>query len=888
MQTNENPGISESDLYQMIRNLITRLSESDPESSEVWNEQTLSEPELSQIDQIVKSLLLQPSQAQNLQSQSDLYCLGSMLNYHSMIKEDFLKSLEASLSDLVGSIIKLIEIRGECWIDAVIKILTLFCFAAKIDNNCFNQEMFTAITSFFQTNFFRFITEDNSGLYMDLLLRRFLQFLNFMLVKNLNFDFELDFWKKVLELISAEETWNYIFPALNRYFNITIKLDEEDKSEEKLKILKKLKKRKSKELLQLILQKEKQLESSLYIKSDKYAFFGKSKYCMSFCVNFYREKATEMINNENDVSYYIAEIINLLQWYMENKKRKNIEFIVRESELFKLFDSPKLWRESLSYLARYQIESNSCDQKFLKNYFSKVWEMDSWHNNILHAEKIMLELLLLTYVSQSFYEEFEELAMNFALKIFENAYNRVKGYINRERIFSLIFQFLPKAWKEISNFIAANANNNQGIKGEKSYKAWFLETLEELHTEYSATRAPEYFIRFIELLIKYLQSSNYYDLFEMEFLFEIYAHSFRLSNVDYNDPYYCAKILMKIFWDTEFREAKLEEAEKYQKIYEEMEKRKNEETKKENNFEDINQLHELQASTSQFSQSFGEKESKVELIKTNRTLIIDLLKELRKSYILNILFEKNKFEPQVKKWLLSQLKNLFSLSLERSEKTVNFIAETNSFIIKLISDDITQPNEDQIDTFKHLIQSNVVAEGFSRINLNFDSTKPYYNQVYFASLPDDLAGVTIFGGEILINSKYNNIQPISLCAQKVIFLHELAHHIRKMEPGFYDVYKKTPTHGMQLWKGVPGKEKKKTLKFTNEGGAQLETEIFCLFLVGISESQMNFLNRIESWKLSLNIFRSSLEKLYSKHQKVYQLGRCHSKIYSLKRKLHHN
>ncbi|CAG9330702.1 unnamed protein product [Blepharisma stoltei] len=816
MQTNENPGILESDLYQMIRNLISRLPKSDPESSEVWNEQTLSELEFSQIDQIVNSLLLKPSQAQNLQCQSDLYCLGSMLNYHNMIKEDFLKSLEVFLPDLVGSIIKLIEIRGECCIDAVIKILTLSCFAAKIDNNFFNQEIFTIITSFFQTNFFRFITEDNSEKYIDLLLRRFLQFLNFTLAKNLNFDFDLGSWKKVLKLIFTKETWSCFFPALNRYLNIITKLNEEDKSKEEDKLkeeLKKLKKRKSEKLLQLILQKQTQLVSHFYLDLDKYAFFGKSKSWVSFCVNFYREKAKEMINNKKAVSYYIKEIMHQLSWYMKNKKRKNIEFIVRESDLHKLFDSPKLWRQSLGDLATYQIESNSCEVNFLKKYFSKVWEMDSWYEEILNAEKIMLEILLLTYVSKAFYEDFEKLAKKFAFKFFDNAYNHAEGYTGRYRIFSLIFQFLPKAWKKISKFIAVNANSNQDENPDELIKNFFLLRLKKLHAGYSATTAPEYFIRFIELLINYLQSSNYYDLFNVELLFEKYAGNFSLSSVDYNDPYYCAKILMSIFRDSEFRKAKLiEETEKYQKELEEMKKRENEETKTENNLEDANQFLELEASTSQKSQVSGKKENKVDLNKTHIALIIDLLKELKESYILNILFEKDKFQPQVKKWLVSQLKNLFSISLKRSEKTINFMAETNSFIIKLISDDIAQPTKAQIKSFRKLIRSNVVAEGFSRINLNFDSTNPYYNQVYFASLPDDLAGVTIFGGEILINSKYNNIQPISLCAQKVIFLHELAHHIRKMEPGLYDIYKKNTNPRNSALKRCARKVEKKAFK----------------------------------------------------------------------------
>ncbi|CAG9330722.1 unnamed protein product [Blepharisma stoltei] len=188
-------------------------------------------------------------------------------------------------------------------------------------------------------------------------------------------------------------------------------------------------------------------------------------------------------------------------WIIKNEK--NIEFIIRESKLSNLFDSPKLWTESLSTLATYQIESNSCDLNFLKKYFSKVWEMDSWYNNILNAEKIMLEILLLTYVSQSFYEEFEELAMKFAFKFFDNAYNHVREYINRDRMFSLIFQSLPKVWKKISKFIAANTNIDQATNSEEFFKIGFLFTLEELHTEYSATTAPEYFIKFIELLISY-------------------------------------------------------------------------------------------------------------------------------------------------------------------------------------------------------------------------------------------------------------------------------------------------------------------------------------------------------------------------------------------------
>ncbi|CAG9332091.1 unnamed protein product [Blepharisma stoltei] len=67
-----------------------------------------------------------------------------------------------------------------------------------------------------------------------------------------------------------------------------------------------------------------------------------------------------------------------------------------------------------------------------------------------------------------------------------------------------------------------------------------------------------------------------------------------------------------------------------------------------------------------------------------------------------------------------------------------------------------------------------------------------------------------------------------------------------MEPRFYEIPRKTPTHET-LKKGVPGKQKKKPLKFSDEGGAQLETEIFGLFLVKITEPQMHFLNDLTNW-----------------------------------------
>ncbi|CAG9332092.1 unnamed protein product [Blepharisma stoltei] len=278
-------------------------------------------------------------------------------------------------------------------------------------------------------------------------------------------------------------------------------------------------------------------------------------------------------------------------------------------------------------------------------------------------------------------------------------------------------------------------------------KYTFLLALKCLHDNYLAITPPVYFVRFIDHLINYLKNREDNDLFQMETLISNNINGFSLSNIDYNDLQYCAKIQMRIFWDTDFRKKKwIVEVKKVK----EKEKKRIEEINEETKTENPNQLCE--------PDNLEDLSIWDNLIpKTDTSLIIDLLKDFKESYILKILFEEDKFQPQVKKWLLSQLKNLFDLSLKRSKKTVNFIAETNSFLIKLISEEITKPDQNQIDAFTNLVHSNVVTKGFGKINLNFDNAKPCYDQVYFASLPDDIAGVKF-------------LEEISLLIQNIIIL----------------------------------------------------------------------------------------------------------------------
>ncbi|CAG9328100.1 unnamed protein product [Blepharisma stoltei] len=130
--------------------------------------------------------------------------------------------------------------------------------------------------------------------------------------------------------------------------------------------------------------------------------------------------------------------------------------------------------------------------------------------------------------------------------------------------------------------------------------------------------------------------------------------------------------------------------------------------------------------------------------------------------------------------------------------------------------------------------------------------------------------------------------PLNDCAQKVIFFHELAHHIRKTKGGFYDINQKTPDTKSTIFKGAPGAKKATQLRSTNEGGWQLESELFSVFFVKICDKQINFLNIISSWNLPLQEFKYWLRNAYSEHSNKYQLGRGKDGLYSLERRGHND
>mmetsp|Transcript_15693 Transcript_15693/g.15676 ORF Transcript_15693/g.15676 Transcript_15693/m.15676 type:complete len:122 (+) Transcript_15693:643-1008(+) len=109
--------------------------------------------------------------------------------------------------------------------------------------------------------------------------------------------------------------------------NFTTKIEEEKESKDEIKNIKRIR---SQIFLELILQKQVNNNSET---EDKYEFFAKSKYLISFYVKFYMEKAKKIFDDEEAMSSYINEAMSILDWYWNNKKRRNIGFIITESEL---------------------------------------------------------------------------------------------------------------------------------------------------------------------------------------------------------------------------------------------------------------------------------------------------------------------------------------------------------------------------------------------------------------------------------------------------------------------------------------------------------------------------------------------------------------------------
>ncbi|CAG9310150.1 unnamed protein product [Blepharisma stoltei] len=256
-----------------------------------------------------------------------------------------------------------------------------------------------------------------------------------------------------------------------------------------------------------------------------------------------------------------------------------------------------------------------------------------------------------------------------------------------------------------------------------------------------------------------------------------------------------------------------------------------------------------------------------------------IIEEFMDSFAYISLF-KSSTDTITKQYLVSHLRRLFDCSLDGTANE-NYVNEANQIAIKMIMTPPVCISESSLWDLMEIAKSPVVEEAFQALDLDENLYKfleqSCENRIYFANVPDSISGITIFGGTILIHPKWSEDTPISQCGLKVVFLHELAHAVRKEStPGCYDISIKTPDSKGPFWKGPPGvpielyKEKSEML---SEGGVLLETILFGTFLTKLSEDQINFLNYDANWNQPLDKFKDELSSKYHQYSAIYHLAR---------------
>ncbi|CAG9328099.1 unnamed protein product [Blepharisma stoltei] len=283
-------------------------------------------------------------------------------------------------------------------------------------------------------------------------------------------------------------------------------------------------------------------------------------------------------------------------------------------------------------------------------------------------------------------------------------------------------------------------------------REYLIGKLKSRSEEQLNNKIPKEFLNFIDSLITYLGEGASDSLNEMDNIIRNWNIDFDIRSESYKDNDYWGKVLiyycwnskhfisLKEFWEMKVKEKNEQEAkevaeqETKQEINEETKEELKEEIKKEikeidivqedfsslnpiDFFSDINILYLPEEhkgyKENQVSQK-GKKWTQKEI-----DLQVQLLSEFKNCCVLNILFDI-KISNQVKKWLISQLSNLFSLSINYSNENANFIIKTIPFVMQLISKPIVKANNNQKKNFDTLARSRAVKESLDNIGLKIN------------------------------------------------------------------------------------------------------------------------------------------------------------------------
>lgn len=269
----------------------------------------------------------------------------------------------------------------------------------------------------------------------------------------------------------------------------------------------------------------------------------------------------------------------------------------------------------------------------------------------------------------------------------------------------------------------------------------------------------------------------------------------------------------------------------------------------------------------------------------------ELFSLLQHSMLIAILSDSN-FHPVVHYYAGSDLLLLFQLKLPVVVTQPPSLSPTDppATLLLLWEKDLRQLlkpprdfkpiSEEHLAWLEPILNSQLVIDTYRELGVRHQTILTIKGSTYFASLPQ-LHGVTLFHGIILTKKEYHGPEDKQKCGLLITLFHEFAHYCRRMEEGFYDPTRLTPTRNdadsETYLAGTPGDMSNHQVKPSSielqhgEGGYQAEELLFGLFPTCITVSQARFLLKRESWVLKKSHFIKQLGDLYKVGPRIFYL-----------------
>ncbi|CAG9328994.1 unnamed protein product [Blepharisma stoltei] len=251
------------------------------------------------------------------------------------------------------------------------------------------------------------------------------------------------------------------------------------------------------------------------------------------------------------------------------------------------------------------------------------------------------------------------------------------------------------------------------------------------------------------------------------------------------------------------------------------------------------------------------------------------LEEFRNSLLHKMVFSDDTEHFILKQYLASHLTRLFSGTLNK--ENADFFTECEQRAIKLHFRSPEKLNKTQKEELTTILFSTPARGAFLNENIWNENIGNLAETTYFANIPDNLSGMTVFGGTILLHPSLSQNDDLKSCARKITFIHEAAHAMKKYNEGSYNPKKKTlKSRKTPLLSGMPGnREFLAELKYPikNEGEKLIENALFGAFFTKINKSQIDYINNLSNWRDDADSFKRHIEEKGQEVSKTYELAR---------------